>query len=59
MRLAEAAQIEVGLRERCLAAGLDEKACSHRLSAATCWVQPETSTRPFPDATTCWPRPAS
>jgi hypothetical protein len=38
-RLAEAAQIEEGLSERCLAAVLDEKAWSHRLNAASCWAQ--------------------
>jgi hypothetical protein len=57
--LAEAAQMEEALSEYCLAARLHEKAWSHRLSAASCWAQPETSTRPLPGATTCWPRPAS
>ena len=37
--LAEAAQIEEALSERCRAAGLDEKAWSHRFSAASCWAQ--------------------
>ena len=35
--LAEAAQIEEGLSERCLAAGLHEKCWSRRLSTASCW----------------------
>jgi hypothetical protein len=37
--IAEAAQIEEGLSERCLAAGLYEKGWSHRFSAASCWAQ--------------------
>src|SRR5437016_4053857 len=37
--LAEAAQIEERLSDRCLAAGLREKAWLHRFSAASCWAQ--------------------
>jgi len=37
--LAEAAQIEESLSERCVGAGLHEKAWSHRFSAASCWAQ--------------------
>src|SRR2546429_548721 len=39
MKLAEAAQIEEDLSERCLAAGLRQKAWLHRFSAASCWAQ--------------------
>jgi hypothetical protein len=31
--------MEEALSERCLAAGLHEKAWSHRFSAASCWAQ--------------------
>ena len=37
--LAEAARIEETLSERCLTAGLKEKAWLHRFSAASCWAQ--------------------
>jgi hypothetical protein len=37
--LAEAARLEERLSERCLAAGLREKAWVHRFSAASCWAQ--------------------
>jgi hypothetical protein len=37
--LAEAARIEETLSERCLSAGLREKAWLHRFSAASCWAQ--------------------
>jgi hypothetical protein len=38
-RFANAAALEQGLADRCLAAGLAEKALVHRFSAASCWAQ--------------------
>jgi hypothetical protein len=38
-RLAEAAALEESLSERCLEAGLKQKAWVHRFSAASCWAQ--------------------
>ena len=37
--LAEVARIEETLSERCLSAGLRQKAWLHRFSAASCWAQ--------------------